>query len=78
MAASPEAARRMMFSNSAGSVMRPLVATGKVCLTGPSVGEEPMRPAENCSFCAATALFTSSTVMPSRAMRSGRSQMRMA
>ncbi|MCY1283456.1 hypothetical protein D9M70_323360 [compost metagenome] len=67
-----------MFSNSAGSVMRPLVASGKVCVTGPVVGDWPMRPAEYCWFCAATAFLTSSTVMPSEAMRSGRSQMRMA
>ncbi len=77
-ATSPDCARRIMLSNSAGSVMRPLVAIGKVSWTAPSVGDWPMRPAENCWFWLATAFFTSSVVMPSEAIRSGLSQMRMA
>ncbi|MNS73166.1 hypothetical protein D3C72_1065980 [compost metagenome] len=77
-AASPDCARRIMFSNSAGSVIWPLVAIGNVCRTGSVVGDCPIRPAENCWFCALTAFLTSSVVMPSDAIRSGRSQSRMA
>ena len=70
--------RRMMFSNWAGSVRRPLVVTGKVCCTGCGVGAWPMRPTANWLFCWVTALAMSEAVMPRPAMRSGDSQMRMA
>jgi hypothetical protein len=68
----------MMFSNSAGSVKRPRVTTGKVISTGAAVGDLPIEPAPNCWFCAATARWISLGVMPSVAMRSGLSQIRIA
>ena len=58
--------------------MRPEVATGKVCCTGPAVGEAPRRPAANCWFWLATAFCTSVAVRPRLAMRSGLSHRRMA
>ena len=64
--------------NCPGSVSRPGVVTAKVCGTGVGVGDWPMRPTANCWFCSRTALATSVAVIPSCAMRSGRSQMRMA
>ena len=68
----------MISSNCEGSVMRPEVATGKVCCTGVAVGGAPRRPAAYCWFCAATAFCTSVAVRPRLAMRSGLSHRRIA
>ncbi|CAB3763173.1 hypothetical protein LMG29739_04050 [Paraburkholderia solisilvae] len=67
-----------MFSNSDGSVRRPVVVTANDCSTAPPVGDCPRRPTAYCWFWLATAVCTSDAVMPSCAMRSGRSQMRIA
>ena len=79
IAAPPFAARMMMLSNSVGSASRPVVVTANDC----STGERRRRlrrccPTANCWFWLATAFCTSLAVMPSCAMRSGLSQMRIA
>ena len=70
-------ARRIMLSNCAGSVMV-LVVTGNVCFTGYGVGGAPIRPTANCWFWFLIALAISVVEMPSCAIRSGLSQMRIA
>ncbi len=68
----------MTFSNCCGSLKRPSVTTGTVISTGAAVGDCPIAPPPNCWFCLAIAPWMSVGVMPSAAMRSGRSHTRIA
>ena len=72
------ALRTMMFSNSSGLESSPCAVTTYCCSTPGSDGGAPRLPTPKDWFWLCTAAATSCTVTPSCAMRSGRSQMRMA
>jgi hypothetical protein len=61
----------MTRPNSSGVVRRPVVVTGIVSCVPAGDGWRPMRPPGFVAFCSCTAAATSSTVIPSCAMRSG-------
>ena len=71
-------ARTMISPNSASSSRRPLVRTAYVNSVPGFAGGPPICPAGLSWFCWLTALTISGTVIPSLAIRSGRSQTRMA
>ena len=70
------AVRMMMFSNSSGLLSRPCAVITYCCSTPGCAGGAPIWPMPKVWFWLWIALLTSSTVMPSWAMRSGRSHTR--
>ena len=68
----------MIRSNSSTSVSRPLVVMVNTISCDPSVGAWPIFPAANWAFCSLSARSRSLVASFNCAIRSGRSQMRMA
>ena len=70
--------RTMMFSNSSGLVSKPWAVTTNCCSTPAGIGGAPIWPTPNAWFWLWIALAISCTVIPSWAIRSGRSHTRIA